>query len=158
MTFPVSYDKKQVIQALRYHFITRKEVKVLIILVNVFAIMSAVLYYMNKISATAFFIGSFLWILLMVVFWFLLPNSIYKRAATFRDHFMMTVNDADITLSTERGSRSWEWNQFSTFLESPHFFHLYFDSRSFFLVPKSGIESSDDVHTLRKMLREKIGK
>ena len=35
------YDKGKVIQALRYHFITRREIKVMMILVNVFAILSA---------------------------------------------------------------------------------------------------------------------
>ena len=30
------YNKGKVIQALRYHFITRKEIKIMIILVNVF--------------------------------------------------------------------------------------------------------------------------
>ena len=29
-----------------------------------------------------------------------------------------------------------------TTLESPHFFHLYFDSKSFFLVPKEAVEKA----------------
>ena len=39
------YEKRQVLQALRYHFITRPEIKILLIIVNVFTILSAVLLY-----------------------------------------------------------------------------------------------------------------
>ena len=39
-----TYNKGKVIQALRYHFITRKEIKGMMILVNVFAIVSAALF------------------------------------------------------------------------------------------------------------------
>ena len=57
MTISFSYDKKQVIQALRYHFLTRPEIRILLILVNVFAIGSAVLLYfkiIQPISLNAF--------------------------------------------------------------------------------------------------------
>ncbi|TAF95954.1 MAG: YcxB family protein, partial [Bacteroidetes bacterium] len=41
MQFTVAYEQPLVIQALRYHFISRREVKFLIILVNLFALLSA---------------------------------------------------------------------------------------------------------------------
>jgi len=40
-------------------------------------------------------------------------------------------------------------------METPHFFHLYFDSKSFFLVPKDNM-SADMQHELRGMLNKKI--
>jgi hypothetical protein len=49
------YHKQKVIQALRYHFISRKEIKVMMVLVNVFAILSAGLFFFKKISPLAFF-------------------------------------------------------------------------------------------------------
>ena len=152
-----TYDKRKVIQALRYHFITRKEIKVMLVLVNVFAIVSAALFFMRKISPLAFLISSVLWFILMIVFWFSLPNMIYRKAATFKDRFRAILSDKDFRIENDRGGRSWEWREFSTWIESPHFFHLYFNSRSFFIVPKEGFEG-DDVHEARKILKEKIAR
>lgn len=158
MTIHFTYDKRQVIQALRYHFITRPELRIMIILVNVFALTAAILFYLKKITPLAFLIGSLLWFGLMISIWFILPGVVYKRAATFQDHFTMDFGEEQFTLGNERGSRSWPWKALSSFLESPHFFHLYFDSRSFFLVPKSGCKTSDEVFQLRQLLKEKINK
>lgn len=158
MTISFGYEKKQVIQALRYHFISRLEIRIMIILVNVFAIASLTFYLMHKISPFAFLIGSFLWITLMISFWFVMPAMVYKRAATFKDKFSMNFDDNGFTLSHERGSRSWQWNALSTYLESPHFFHLYFDSRSFFLVPKSGCKDENEVYELRQLIKSKVSK
>ncbi len=156
MTIHFGYEKGQVMQALRYHFISRPEIRIMIILVNVFAIASLVLYLFHKITPFAFVIGSSLWIVLMISFWFVMPSMVYRRAATFRDHFSMSFDDEGFTLGHEKGSRSWPWKSLSTFMESPYFFHLYFDSRSFFLVPKSGCKNSDEVFELRQLLKSKV--
>ncbi len=156
MTIQFEYEKPKVLQALRYHFISRPEIRIMIILVNVFALASAVLFYWKKVTPTALLTSSFLWFTLMISFWFVMPALVYKRAATFRDHFTMNFEEDGFSLGNERGSRSWSWQVLSNFLESPHFFHLYFDSRSFFLVPKSGCKSSDEMFNLRQMLKEKI--
>lgn len=157
MTVHFSYDKKQVIQALRYHFISKREIRLMIILVNVFAIASAALFYFKKILPFAFLISSFLWIVLMITFWFILPYMVYRRAATFRDHFTMNFEETGFSLGNERGSRSWEWRSLSTYIETPHFFHLYFDATSFFLVPKVAF-SDDQRSEMRDLLRGKVTK
>lgn len=156
MQHSFSYEKKKVIQALRYHFVQRPEVRMLIVMVNVFAILSAVLFYMKKIRPEPFLLGSIIWLLLMATFWYILPNSIYQKSATFRDSFIISFHAADIQLENERGAIQWSWNKFSRFFESPHFFHLYFDSKSFFLVPKEGM-GDEFRHELRGMLNSKIG-
>jgi hypothetical protein len=158
MTVQFGYDKKQVIQALRYHFLMRQEIKVLLVLVNVFAITSAVLFAMKKIQAISFLIFSFLWFFLMLVIWRILPGSIYRRSLTFQDHFIMHFEDENVVLETAKGSKGWPWKKFSYFVESPCFFHLYFDARSFFLVPKDSFKSIPDLQTARELLRDKIGK
>jgi len=150
-----TYNKQKVLQALRYHFITRKEIKVMMIAVNVFAILSAGLFFFKKVSPLAFLVSSVLWFTLMIAFWFILPKAIYRRAATFRDRFKVTFRDDEMMLENERGSRSWPWTAFSSFIESPHFFHLYFDSRSFFIIPKEAF-SADDIPVARKFLKQKI--
>lgn len=158
MTIYFDYDKRQVIQALRYHFISRKEIRVMLILVNVFAIASITLYFLKKITPLAFLVGSFLWIVLMISFWFILPGLVYRRAITFKHEFSMDFDDTGFTLRHEKGSRSWEWKKVSSYVESPHFFHLYFDSRSFFLVPKSGCKDGDEVHELRQLIKGHVKK
>lgn len=152
-----TYEKNKVIQALRYHFISRPEIKVMIVLVNVFAFGSAALFFFHKVSPMAFMISSLMWFFLMILFWFILPMTIYKKERTFKDEFAASLTDTEFIIANERGQRSWAWGQFSTWLETPYFFHLYFNSRSFFLVPKSAFEG-DAVYEARKILKEKIVK
>jgi hypothetical protein len=158
MTVFFGYEKKQVIQALRYHFLTRPEIKFLLVLINVFAITSAVLFALKRIQAIPFLIFSFLWFLLMLVIWRVLPGSIYRKSHTFRDQFIMHFKEEAVVLETEKGAQSWGWQQFSHFVESPYFFHLYFDARSFFLVPKDAFQSITDLQDTRELLRGKIRK
>lgn len=152
-----TYNKSKVIQALRYHFITRKEIRLMMILVNIFAITSAALFFFRKVSPFAFLSASVLWFTLMIAFWFILPYTIYKKATTFKDRFKVSFEQQHMFLENERGSKSWPWTAFTSFVESPHFFHLYFNSRSFFLIPKEAFDG-EHVYEARKMLSAKIKK
>lgn len=158
MTIYFEYQKGQVLQALRYHFISKPEIRIMLILVNVFALVSITLYSLNKITPMAFLVGSLLWIVLMISFWFILPGLVYRRAETFQHDFSMDFGSEGFSLHHERGNRSWPWTALSNYIESPHFFHLYFDSRSFFLVPKSGCKDRDEVAELRSILNDHIKK
>ena len=158
MTIHFGYEKPKVLQALRYHFISRPEIRLMLIVVNVFALASIILYMMNKVTPLAFFIGSFLWVVLMISFWFILPLSVYRRAVTFRHEFGMDFNDEGFTLRHEKGSKTWPWKALKHYVESPHFFHFYFDNRSFILVPKSGCRDDDEVFELRKLIKEHVKK
>lgn len=149
------YEKGKVIQALRYHFISRREIKLMLILVNVFAILSASLFFLHKVSPLAFLISTILWIALMLTFWYILPVMIFRRSQTFQDHFKVLLNEQEFTLSNDAASRSWGWNDFSAFMESPHFFHLYFDQRSFLIIPKEAF-TADDQASARGLLRKHI--
>lgn len=158
MTIHFGYEKGQVMQALRYHFISRPEIRIMLILVNVFALGSITLYAFKKITPMAFLVGSFLWVVLMISFWFILPGMVYRRAITFRHEFSMNFGDDGFTLGHEKGSKSWKWTALKSFMESPHFFHLYFDSRSFLLVPKSACKDRDEVFELRQILKSNVKK
>lgn len=158
MTIQFGYDKKQVLQALRYHFLSKPEIKILVILVNVFAIATAILFAFKKIQGLSFLIFSFLWFSLMLVIWRILPASIYKRAATFQDNFSMRFEEEGVELSNQHGVKAWPWTAFSSFLESPYFFHLYFDARSFFLVPKDAFKDISQLQAVRQLIREKIAR
>ena len=158
MVIHFDYDKKQVLQALRYHFITRPEIRIMLVLVNVFTIVSAVLLYLHKIRPMPFLIFSALWFVLLISLWKLLPASVYKKSVTFLDTFSMSFLKTEVVLQTARGSHSWQWNDFSGFMESPYFFHLYFTSRSFFLVPKDAFKDIPELQEARALLRENIRK
>jgi hypothetical protein len=145
-----------VIQGVRYHFVQDRAIKLLVILINVFAIVSAALFYSKKIRPEPFLLGSVLWLVMMVTFWYIMPHSIYKKAATFKDSFTILFTDMQVSLSNDRGTVNWDWQKFSKFFESPHFFHLYFDAKSFFIVPKEGM-TEDMRHELRGLLNKKIG-
>jgi hypothetical protein len=158
MTIYFGYDKKQVLQALRYHFITRPEIKILLILVNVFTVISAVLVYLHRIQPISFLIFSILWFVLIIVVWRILPSSIYKKSRTFQDNFSMSIDEKEVLLGTSRGNQAWQWEDFSSFIESPYFFHLYFNSRSFFLVPKDAFKGIIELQEARQLMRDKIKK
>lgn len=156
MTISFGYNKKQVIQALRYHFISKMEIRLMVILVNVFAAFSLILYLMGKITPVAFLTYALLWILLMVAIWFILPSVVYRKAATFQHHFSMYFDENDFTLEHKKGKRSWPYTTLHTFKETPHFFHLYFDTRSFLLIPKGAFDSVAQMQQLRALLKNKI--
>ncbi len=158
MNIEFGYEKKQVIQALRYHFITRPEIKTLMIIVNVFTIVSAILLYLHKIQPLSFLVFSVLWFLLILTVWVILPSSIYKKSETFQDRFSMHINEKEVILNTHRGAHAWQWKDFSAMLESPYFFHLYFNSRSFFLIPKDAFKGILELQEVRELLRKKIRK
>ena len=157
MQLSFSYNKAKVIQALRYHFVQRPEIRLMLVLVNVFAIIAAILFYAKKIRPEPFLLGSLVWMFLMAAFWYFLPNSIYKKSATFQDQFIVNLNETAVVIETERGEVVWDWRKFTNFFESPHFFHLYFDTKSFFLVPKENI-STELQHELRGLLNRNIKK
>jgi hypothetical protein len=152
-----TYNKGKVIQALRYHFITRREIKIMMILVNVFAIASATLFFFRVIHPLAFLLSSALWFILMIAFWFVLPNMVYRKAATFRDRFQAILTEQEFRIENDRGGRSWAWREFSTWIESPYFFHLYFNSRSFFIIPKEAFEGEEEQEA-RNIFKAKIPK
>jgi hypothetical protein len=153
-----TYNKGKVIQALRYHFITRKEIKALMIAVNIFAVLSAGLYFFHKIAPFAFLLSSLLWFVMMLLFWFLLPAMVYKRADTFKATLRVVLSSDEFIIETDRGGRnSWQWKAFNSTMESPHFLHVYFDSRSFFIIPKEAF-SHEELIEAKKLLAQKIPK
>ena len=155
MEFSFSYDKKKVIQALRLHFIARFEIKLLMILVNVFAIASAIMFYQKVIRPEPFLLGTIVWLLMLLGVWYILPYSIYKKSETFKQSFIIWINTNSIRLENENGYVTWQWNMFNRFFESPLFFHLYFNEKSFFLLPKDDM-TEDLKHELRALLNEKL--
>ena len=158
MKLDIRYQKGKVLQALRYHFISMREIKIMIILVNVFALFAAVMFSMKLISPLPFLMSSVLWISMMVAFWIWLPALIYKRSKTFQDQFSVAIEEQHFFIETSGTSKSWAWRAFDRYYETPGFFHLYFDAKSFFLIPKDAFKTEEELEKARAIFRNNIRK
>jgi hypothetical protein len=156
MTIQFGYNKKQVLDGLRGHFFGRPEIRILAIVINLFAIVSAILFALGKISPPPFLIFSVLWLCLWIAIRRLLPLSIYKKSATFQDTFILSLQDQGILLETKKGSQLWRWEDFSGFKETIYFFHVYFNAQSFFMIPKDSFQDINEIQAARKILKERI--
>ena len=156
MTIQFGYNKRQVLDGLRGHFFARPEIRTMVIIINVFAILSAILFALKKIQALPFLLFSVLWFILWISVRRLLPLSIYKKSATFRDTFTLTLEERGIVLETKKGNQLWTWEDFSGFKETLYFFHIYFNSRSFFMIPKDSFKDITEIQAARKLLKERI--
>jgi hypothetical protein len=158
MTIQFGYNKRQVLDGLRGHFFSRPEIKTLVIVINAFALLSAILFAFKKIQALPFLLFSVLWFCLWVAIRRLLPLSIYKKSATFQDTFILTLEERGLLLETHRGRQLWQWEAFSGFKETVYFFHVYFNPRSFFMIPKDSFKDITEIQAARKMLKDHIAK
>ncbi len=152
MTYTITYTKNAVLQALRYHFIKQNEIKSLMIIVNIYAIITAVLLFMKKIRPEPFLLGSLLWIVLMIFFWYIMPNMFYKKTELFKTQWDFEFNQKQALLKSSLGEASWNWDTVTNYFESPHFFHFYFSPKSFFIIPKEKISIADQ-HEIRGILK-----
>lgn len=155
MQFTFTYHKKKVIQALRHYFIMRKEIRILIILVNVFSILAAILFFTHKISPLAFLVSVLMWLLLLIMFWFIMPYTVYKRTMAFKEKFTAILNIDDLELKNEKGLVRWAWKSFITYKENSHFFFLYLNTRSFFLIPKDNLNTTQ-IADMQAILKNNI--
>jgi len=156
MTIQFGYNKKQVLDGLRGHFFGQPEIRIIVIVINLFAILSAILLFFKKIRVPYFLLFSFLWFFVWLSIRRFLPLSIYRRNTTFRDHFTLSMDDQGVLLETTRGSQQWKWENISTFKETAYFFHLYFTARSFFLIPKDSFKDITEIQSARQLLKSRI--
>jgi len=154
MSFLLSYKKGEVLQALRYHFIKQSEIKVLMIAVNIYAVVTAVLLFQKKIRPELFLFGSLLWLLLMLFFWYILPVIFYNKTKLFKTDWTFTYDADQAHLESEKGEAQWQWKELTYYFESPYFFHLYFGPKSFFIIPKHTIPMEEQ-HQIRGLLKQK---
>lgn len=159
MTIHFSYDKKKVIQALRYHFISRPEIRIMLILVNVFAVVLFIAFWLKYLKPSHYLVFSVLWIVLMLCFWYLFPHAVYRQTTMFKNPYYMNFSEQQFSLHHESGnSKTWEWDALNNYLESPHFFHLYFSPKVFLLLPKEACKDDEEVHALRKLIQSHVMK
>jgi hypothetical protein len=154
MSYNIQYHKKEVIQGLRYHFMKQSEIKVLMVVVNIYAIATAYLLYVKKIRPELFLLGSVLWMVLMLLFWYLIPFLFYRKTELFKWEWTFSFNEEKARLYSEKGEAEWNWAEVTHYFDSPLFFHFYFSAKSFFIIPKQNI-AFEDQHLIRGLLKGK---
>ncbi len=138
-----TYNREEVIHALRFHFLRRGEIKVFrnTLIILLIAAITGFLFRLvnfNALLGIAIMMGILGW-----AFWYLLPVSTYNKAATFKDNIRLRYNDEGMAIVTGQGERAMPWERFSQIVETRSFFFLYRDKRSFFLIPTSAFESDE---------------
>src|SRR5579864_3939440 len=98
MYFTFSYNKKKVMQALRYHFIAQREIRILFIVIIIFDLVSGWFYFAGKIQPAPFLLGAFIWFFFLISFWFLMPGIVYRRSITFKQQFVIYFQPAYVAL------------------------------------------------------------
>lgn len=136
MSFTLHFQKTAVLQALRYHFIKQSEIKILLVIVNVYAIATAILLYYKKIRPELFLLGSVLWMVLMLLFWYILPWWFHRKTSLFKHQWQFSYTPNGASVVCEQGEAAWQWSEVQHYFESPAFFHFYFGPKSFFIIPK----------------------
>lgn len=143
MHLEFSYNKEEVVHALRYHFMQRGEIKVF--RNTLFALLAfAMAGYAFKMVTIGALIGIVAMVLLIVgAFWFMLPVSIYNKAATFKDNIQLNYSEEGITISTRTSEqkRMLSWNTFTQVVEARNFFFLYRGKKNFFLIPTKAFKT-----------------
>jgi hypothetical protein len=124
------------------------------IVVNVYAILTGTLLFLKKIRPELFLLGSVLWIVLLLLFWFLMPNIFYKKTALFSYDWNFSFDNQKASLQSLQGEAAWSWEEVSHYFESPHFFHIYFGPKTFFLIPNDNM-TLEVKQTIRAILKNK---
>lgn len=159
MHLEFSYNKGEVLHALRYHFMQRGEIKVFRNTLIILLLATLTGYFFSVVT-----VGALTGIVIMVlvlgwVFWYLLPVSIYNKAATFKDKISLQYSDEGLQISTRASDhqRLISWSNFSRVVETSKFFFLYRDKKTFFLIPISAFKTEQAYSDFAAMLKAKFG-
>ncbi|WP_212001527.1 YcxB family protein [Chitinophaga sp. HK235] len=158
MQLEFSYNKGDVLHALRYHFMQRGEIKVFRNTLIILLLATIAGYSFNLVTPGTLSGIAVMVLLLGLVFWYLLPISIYNKAATFKDNIQLRYSDEGIQISTSASDheRSISWKSFYRVVETKKFFFLYRDKKSFFLIPISAFKTEDAYELFSTMMKSKF--
>ena len=123
-------------------------------LVLIITILTGILLFLKKIRPELFLLGSVLWIVLLLLFWYLMPNIFYKKTALFTYNWDFSFDNQKASLQSMQGEAAWNWEEVSHYFESPHFFHIYFGPKTFFLIPNDNM-TLEVKQTIRAILKNK---
>ncbi len=151
------YNKPEVINALRFHFLNKGEIKALqaiLILLLLFALAG---FLMNIVTPAVLAAIMLMLVIVVAAFWYILPVSIYNKAATFKESIRLQYNDEGMTIGTHVGQRLVLWQNFNRVVETRDFFYLYRDAKSFFLIPTAAFRDETEKEGFTNLLKSKFG-
>lgn len=152
-----SYNKTEVINALRFHFLSRRETMILKVLCAVLFIFSLWGYWTSIVSYGLLVAVFIVIVLLTAIFWFVLPSSIYKKAKTFQEpSIKLQYNSEGMAIGTHAGARHLPWQSFHRVIETSDFFYLYRNTNSFFLIPVDAFSDESKRKSFSYILRDHI--
>lgn len=148
------YDKTEVINALRFHFMSRGEIKVFQVALMILIVSAFIGYWMDLINLQVVVWLFLLFIVLILIFWFILPHSVYKKARTFREpEIHLDCDEQSLSIGTQSGNHSIPWNRFERIVETKDFFYLYQNNKTFFLVPAKVFKDESERKEFSDLLR-----
>lgn len=153
MHLEFTYNKEEVLNALRYHFLQRGEIKVLRNTLFILLACALAGFPFRIVTLTALVGIASMTLLIVLVFWFMLPTSIYNKAHTFKDDIHLKYTEEGITISTRSSDfqRELSWSAFTQIIEAKNFFFLYRGKKNFFLIPTSAFPSEADQKTFEQL-------
>jgi hypothetical protein len=83
-----------------------------------------------------------------------MPNIFYKKTALFTYNWDFSFDNQKASLHSMQGEAAWNWEEVSHYFESPHFFHIYFGPKTFFLIPNDNM-TLEIKQTIRAILKNK---
>jgi hypothetical protein len=157
MQITFHYEKTAVINALRTHFLSRRETKILRILVVVFFLAALWAYTKGVVPYSLVVVIFAVIVLLTLVFWFVLPRSIYRKTRTFAEpSITLGFDDEGISIGTHAGAHRLPWNSFNRVLESQDFYYLYRSNNSFFLIPANAFRDAGERQSFSALLHRQF--
>lgn len=150
------YEKSDVLQALRFHFMQRREIRMfrdILMALGLFVLLS---FSLHLIGAPVLVALLLMLILLAVVFWFVLPLAIYAKTKTFQDTIRLAPNSNGLVIRTQYSERQLSWQGILMVIETKDFILLYRDYKSFFLVPARAFKDSQQRGEFSRLLQSYI--
>src|SRR5690242_9180394 len=157
MQVSFQYSKPEVIDALRFHFLNRGEIRLFRGVLFVLLAFAAFSYWGGFVSFPVVVAIVLMLMLLVLAFWYILPFSIYKKAATFKEFIKLQYDEEGVVIGTHIGERRLSWGSFNNIVETRSFFYLYRDKKSFFLIPTNAFRSDSDRQDFSDLLKSKFG-
>ena len=157
MTLHFHYDKQAVIDALRFHFMNRPEMKFFKVVLILMILSAFAGYFFGMLVLSALIWIFLLFVVLVLFFWYILPYSVYRKARTFREKdIRLDWDTRSLTIVTDSGQRTLPWDRFSNVLETSKFFYLYQSNKSFFLIPAAAFADREDRVAFSELLQNRF--
>ena len=126
MHLEFSYNKEEVLNALRYHFLQRGEIKVFRNTLFILLAFTLAGFAYRLVTVGALICIASMVVLIVLVFWYMLPVSIYNKANTFKDDIHLNYSEEGITISTRSSEveKQLSWKNFTQLVEAKNFIFL----------------------------------